>query len=167
MLIGLLVAYSKMEEMLMYENYIVQPGDTLERIAIEFQVPMAEIIHLNNLENSYYLQAGTTLKIPITQSSAFDTYIAKKGDTIFSLAKQSEINPSLLAAINGINTGDYLYAGQQILLPKPGVHVFLTRPGDTIQGLAAENQVNPKELLIYNKNIFLLPNQIIAYRVRE
>jgi len=151
----------------MYENYIVQPGDTLERIAIEFQVPMADIIKLNNLEDSYYLQAGMTLKIPITQASAFDTYIVKKGDTIYSLAKQSEISPTLLAAINGINSGDYLYAGQQILVPRPGVHVFLTKQGDTLQGLAIDNRINPKELLVYNKNIFLLPNQIIAYRVRE
>jgi len=151
----------------MYETYIVQPGDTLEGISVEFSVPIAEIIKENNLENIYYLKTGMELKIPIVQSSAFNTYIVKRGDTIYSLAKNKEIDPTLLANINGLDNKDYLYAGQQILLPKEGVTVILTKPGDTLQNIALTNDMNPKDILIYNKNIFLLPNQIIAYRIKE
>jgi LysM repeat protein len=44
--------------------YTVQSGDTLGKIAAEFQVPVEAIVTLNGLENADAIQAGQTLEIP-------------------------------------------------------------------------------------------------------
>jgi LysM repeat protein len=44
--------------------YTVQPGDTLGKIAAEFQVPVEAIVAQNELANADDIQAGQTLEIP-------------------------------------------------------------------------------------------------------
>ena len=44
--------------------YEVKPGDTLFAIGSYFQVPMTEIVALNNLEDADDLQVGQMLEIP-------------------------------------------------------------------------------------------------------
>jgi len=44
--------------------YEVKPGDTLFAIGSYFQVPMSEIVALNNLEDADDIQVGQMLEIP-------------------------------------------------------------------------------------------------------
>jgi len=45
--------------------HVVQFGDTVSGLALQYNVPAEEIIAANNLQNPDYLQAGTTLIIPV------------------------------------------------------------------------------------------------------
>ena len=48
-------------------NYVVQDGDDLPTIAIEFRVPVARLRELNNLGEGDEVKPGQTLKIPAEQ----------------------------------------------------------------------------------------------------
>ncbi len=50
--------------------YIVKQGDTLGRIADEFQTTIDEIMTLNSLADPNLIEVGQTLRIPQTQSSS-------------------------------------------------------------------------------------------------
>lgn len=148
----------------MFENYRIEQGDTLESIANRFHVPMAEILRINGLENIYELQPGQILRIPVGNESAFEVYQIQKGDTLYSLAQKYHTTPELLTELNGLEPNAYLYAGETLLVPKEGIELYLTEYGDSIQKIATLKEIDPNDILIYNDKIYLLPEQIIAYR---
>lgn len=39
----------------------------------------------------------------------FEYYTIKKGDSLYKIAKTYNINPSLLASMNGFDMNDYIY----------------------------------------------------------
>jgi LysM repeat protein len=45
--------------------YIVQPGDTISSLALKFDVPGADIIAANQIQNPDFLVAGVELSIPV------------------------------------------------------------------------------------------------------
>ena len=47
-----------------HDTYIVQPNDTLGKIANRYSVPLSSIIENNNIENPDYVEVGQTLHIP-------------------------------------------------------------------------------------------------------
>ncbi len=46
------------------DDYIIQPGDTLKKIAIAFNVTEADLIALNEITDPDKIEAGAKLKIP-------------------------------------------------------------------------------------------------------
>lgn len=151
----------------MFENYQVREGDTLETLARRFSIPVLEILRVNNLEDIYELVPGQVLKIPIRDESAFEIYEIQKGDTLYSLAKRYGTKPELLMVLNGLEPNAYLYVGETLLVPKPGISMYLTEYGDSLQKIASLKDINPNDILIYNDRVYLLPDQIIAYRQLE
>lgn len=148
----------------MFEEYQVKEGDTLESIAKKFQVPVAVILRESNLETIYELTPGQMIRIPTVNESAFEIYHIQKGDTLYSLAKRYHTEPELLMVLNGLEPNAYLYAGDTLLVPKEGILMYLTQYGDSIQKIANMKELNPDDILIYNDKVYLLPDQIIAYR---
>ncbi|MFC2037663.1 lamin tail domain-containing protein [Chloroflexota bacterium] len=64
--------------------YVVQPGDTLSSLALKFDVPAADIMAANRIQNADFLQAGVELTIPIgglPQATATWTAIPTVTDT--------------------------------------------------------------------------------------
>ncbi len=151
----------------MFERYEVGPNDTLESVARRFQIPVAEILRINQLENSYGLAPGQVIKIPKMMESAFENYQIQPGDTLFSLAQKYNTTPEMLTILNGMEPSAYLYAGENLLVPKEGIDLYLTEYGDSIQKIASLNDLNPSDILIYNDRIYLLPDQVVAYRKIE
>ena len=52
---------------------------------------------------------------------------------------------------------------QQLLIPKAGVGVYITKDDDTLKKITEDLQVPVNEILYYNQNIYLLPEQLIVY----
>ena len=67
-------------------NYTVQKGDTLYKIANQYNVSQQDIMKLNNL-TSNLLSIGQTIKIPSNIDNT-STYTVKSGDTLYSIARQ-------------------------------------------------------------------------------
>lgn len=97
-----------------YYLYEVQKGDSLWLIAQKNNITVDDLIKLNNL-TSTILQIGDKLKIPKAPSTNSNVYVVKKGDTLWSIARENNISVSDLKAINNL-TSNLLTIGQELLL---------------------------------------------------
>lgn len=149
-------------------TYIVEPGDNIASIAKKFNVKVVDLVKENNLENIYELPPGMELIIPYTSTeSAFYYYVVKKGDSLYQIASKLGITAEVLAELNGLELNEYIYPDQKLLVPKEGVEVYITKDGDTLNLIANELNIPRENILLYNKNIYLLPEQLIAYKIQN
>lgn len=95
--------------------YKVQKGDSLWKIAQKYNIPVTELIENNQLEN-LTLQIGQELQVPyIIEEQEKDTYTVKKGDTLWSIAKDNNIEVSKLKELNQL-TNNLLKIGQVLII---------------------------------------------------
>lgn len=94
----------------------------------------------------------------------YDTYIIKKGDTLFGISKQYNINPELLSLVNGLNMNDYIYENQEILIPKSGYSYYFTKSGDNLNDVLNLFKVNYNDFNKINNKIMLEEGQLFAYK---
>ncbi len=100
----------------------------------------------------------------MNENSYVTYYTIKKGDNLYAIAREYNINPKLLAAINGIKDNEYIYPNQEIMIPKSGYSYYITGEGDTLDTVVEAFKTNPQDLLEYNKTIYLLPEQIMVFK---
>jgi LysM repeat protein len=117
------------------EIYLVQKGDMISQLAIDFDTSSARLIELNNLENPDVLYVGQKLKVPagrgaisspktiqLSTSSAVEkggTYLIQSGDTLSEIARRASVSIDDLRSLNQINN-DTIYAGDKIYIPSYG-----------------------------------------------
>ena len=94
----------------------------------------------------------------------YDKYIIKKGDTLYGISKQYNINPELLSLLNGLNMNDYIYENQEILIPKSGYSYYLTKEGDTLNNMLDLFKVSYDDFYKVNRDIMLEEGQLFAYK---
>ena len=146
--------------------YIVEKGDTLESIARKYNIPAIEIIRANNLKSPYLLQEGQSLTVPTSLFNLFNYYTVKKGDNLTQIAKVSNTTVDLLSQINGLDKDEYIYEGQTLLIPKPGISLYITKTGDTIDDVAKYFDAPTTDIIYSNNSIYLLPGQLIVYNTQ-
>jgi len=93
-------------------------------------------------------------------NEVYESYTIKKGDTIYGISKQYNINPELLSIINGLNMNDYIYDGQKIMIPKGGYSYYLTKSGDNLNNVLGLFNVNYNDFVKMNKDILLEEGQL-------
>lgn len=98
------------------------------------------------------------------ESPFYSIYEIKKGDTLYKISKDNNVNTNLLAELNGLDVEDYIYPGQSILIPKKNVSYYITKEGDTLSNISKLFKVDEKDLANQNKTIYLLPGQMIYFR---
>ena len=103
-----------------YLIYTIQRGDSLWKISQKYDIPVNDIIAFNNL-SSVNLKIGDELRIPITSqedntSNQF-SYTVKKGDTLWSIAKQFNVSADSIKAINNL-ASNLLTLGQTLIIPQ-------------------------------------------------
>lgn len=143
------------------KKYKIQKGDTIYGIAKKFGVKRAQILNLNGLTEKSVIKVGQVLKIPSVKrtvsenkinTSEFQNYIAKKGDTLYGIAKKFGIKGADLLKINGLTENYTLKPGKVLKIPsetkiladenfKPAkkinvkppadLHKYSTKKGDT------------------------------------
>lgn len=94
----------------------------------------------------------------------YDFYTIKSGDSLYKIGKIYNLNPKLLAAINGIDMNDYIYPGQTLLIPKENYSYYITKDGDSLKSVAEVFNTNVNNLLDMNKTIYLSEGQMIVYK---
>lgn len=120
--------------------YAVQWGDTLTGIALRHGVTIWSLIELNGLSSPYAIYAGQQLIIPGAGSepaaeahdvnvppdaspdpplAGADTYVVRRGDTLFRIARRHGTTTAALAYLNGIANPSAIYAGQVLRLTGP------------------------------------------------
>ncbi|MBN1474083.1 MAG: N-acetylmuramoyl-L-alanine amidase [Syntrophaceae bacterium] len=99
-------------------HYTVKKGDTLSSIAKNYNTSVAVLLKLNNFELQERIYVGQKVLVPSEKTGNIKKYKVKKGDTLYSLAKNSSVTIDELCEINNINREDTLYLGQNLNLPK-------------------------------------------------
>ena len=115
--------------------YVVQPGDTLFKISLKFNVSMQAIMAANGITNPNLIFAGQVLTIPGAGSgstpapatpppatvtpapSSGATYVVQRGDTLWGIARKFGVSQPAIMAANGITNPNRILAGQTLVIP--------------------------------------------------
>ena len=148
----------------MYDIYTIQNGDTVESIASKYNITPYILYQLNGFNPNYILTPGNNIIVPKISSTYFDYYTIKKGDNLYKIAQKYDVDYNILALINGLEKEDYIYPNQVIAVPKNGVKYYIVKEQDTITDIARNLNTNIESVLNQNKDLYLLPEQLIIYK---
>ena len=97
------------------KNYIVKHGDTLYKIANNYETSVSDIMKLNNL-SSNLLSIGQELLIPSNEiKNEVITYEVKRGDTLYKIANKYNTTVNDLISKNGLSS-TILSIGQELVI---------------------------------------------------
>ena len=148
----------------MYYIYVVNKGDTLTTIAQEFDTDVSTLYEINNFSVGYIIKEGDKIIVPLKKDNVFDYYTVKDGDTLTKISQMYNVEVSTIVKLNGIEETDYLYPEQILLVPKEGVKVYVTKELDTVEKVATIFGVTPVDIVVQNRQLYLLPEQLVIYK---
>ncbi len=125
------------------EVYIVKKGDSLYKIAKEYNTTIDELKRINNLTNNT-ISIGQILKLP----KKYDKYVVKSGDTLYKISKNYNISVDELKRINNL-TSNILSIGQILNVPKD-FNSYTVKSGDTLYKISKNYNISVDELKAYN-----------------
>ena len=129
--------------------YTVKKGDSLYKIAQKYNTTVNEIIKLNNLKSTN-LSIGQIIRIPEMYTKEEDmimpnyiNYIVKKGDNLYSIAKQYNIDINILKKDNSL-TSNTLKIGQnlRIRMTASNMEIEECYGEDYIEDIPSINTIN-------------------------
>jgi len=147
----------------MYQIYQVNEGDTLNSIANNLGITIEELAMINGLSNNSNLTVGSSIIIPKITQPLFDFYVIKAGDNIYDIARKNNVDYEELLKINGLEKDEYIYPGQEIIIPKPYIDIYVTKEGDTLNTISTFFNTTPSAILANNPIIYLVPDQLIIH----
>jgi murein DD-endopeptidase MepM/ murein hydrolase activator NlpD len=90
----------------------VQPGDTVESLALKHGVSVQAMIEANALGAVPALTPGQTLVLPVEPE-----HVVRQGETLPAIARRYRLDPTALAAENGLTQPYTVRKGQRLRLP--------------------------------------------------
>ena len=146
----------------MYKIYIVEPGETVQSIADNLKISPEILYEINGFNLNHILEVGDQIIVPDTNMN-YRYYIVKQGDNPYSIAEKFNIMVDELLTINGLEKNDYIYPNQELLIPNSKKKYYLTKKNDTLNEIINKIDTPINNILDKNKNIYLLPDQMIFY----
>jgi len=141
------VPYTSPEGMVS-NTYMVQRGDTLYSIARRLNTTVDELKRINNLDNDN-LKVGQILQIPTeaVYEDEENLYTVKRGDTLYSIARDKGITVDEIKALNNLNSNT-LTIGKLLKLPSPTLpeSTYEVQRGDTLYSIANKYGLTVEEL---------------------
>ena len=161
------------------DSYIVEKGDTLYSISRKFDITVDELKRINNLINNN-LSIGQVLYLKENIISNKDTYIVKKGDTLYSISKLFNISIEDLKKENNLQS-NILTIGEELFIPKENTFVpeeidyndymiYKVEKGDSLWNISKKFNIDIDELIALNNlqdltiklgQELLVPKQVI------
>jgi LysM repeat protein len=137
--------------------YIVQNGDTLTQIAIEFGTTVDALIQANNITDPNAITVGTSLIIPGFEgiSGVLTAENAQLGETFKSILLKTQIDEALFVRLNHITSPDEIYAGSSLIVPENEQAAKFSPLGslndsETLLDMAVKTNSNPWTLVERN-----------------
>ena len=121
------------------EEYVVKKGDSLYSIAKKYNTSVDNLKSINNIITDS-LAIGQIIKLPKKSSMDDNSYIVKKGDSLYSIAKTYNTSVDKLKEINNL-TSNALAIGQVLKLPSSNASenvVYTVKKGDSLYSIARE-----------------------------
>jgi membrane-bound lytic murein transglycosylase D len=114
-----------------YYFHTIRSGDTLLALANHYGITVAQILDANPGTQARYLRLGGRLLIPAfrdaepyrgsavrTEALVFTgNHLVKKGETLWSIALAYDVDPEVLAEVNGMGLNDILREGRSLKTP--------------------------------------------------
>lgn len=143
--------------------HIVMKGETLDRIARRYGVPVHAIVAANAIRDPNRIYPGEALRIPRAELIARPTLapdplrracVVQPGDTLSALSRRYGTDECVIACANGIRRSDSLYAGQVLRVtdtPLTGSACaftghYVVQPGDKAAKIAARWSASERDL---------------------
>lgn len=151
--------------------YTIKPGDTLYRLAIQFNTTVPAITAANPGINPFLLRIGQQLCIPAPGAPVCpggNTYVIRPGDTFYAIARFFGISLYDLLEANPSVDPNRLFVGQVICIPLAtppvtcplGIFPYVVQRGDTFYSIAARFGVTVQALQLANRGIN--PNALLV-----
>ena len=136
------------------DYYTVEKGDTLYSISRRYNIPVAELIRINNL-TSNILSIGQ--KLYFTENNNKNIYIVQKGDTLYSISRKFNISVNELKQLNNL-TNNEIYPGQELIIvekqEEPIINndydIYEVVKGDSLWAIANRYNIRVNDLIELN-----------------
>jgi membrane-bound lytic murein transglycosylase D len=117
-------------EVATHKTHVVESGDSVWSIAHEYEVDAEDLVALNHIRSNT-IKVGQKLRIPEAESvnanpedtsnaaadkSPDSTYVVRRGDTLYGIAAQFNVDVKQLMNWNNIESPSQLRAGQKLVL---------------------------------------------------
>ncbi len=150
-------------------TYTVKEGDTLYSIAKKFNTSISDLITQNHLDNNL-LVPNQILTIPKNSTPIiehigsdicdmeikdkdpiYDTYIVKKNDNLYTIAKKFNTTVAKLIYINNLKN-NLLSLNQKIKVPHHSANTinYIVKKQDNLYQIASNYNVTPKQIMDLN-----------------
>lgn len=139
------------------------PGDSLDSIASMFRTNTETLVSINGLVQPFNLTPGNYLVVPKIEDGIFYKYTVQKGDNLYAIAQRFQTTASTLEMLNGLKPKEYIYPGQELLIPREGYSVYITEE-ETLGDIANKSGKDLGDLATQNPQLYVVADQIIAYK---
>ncbi|MBQ2774881.1 MAG: LysM peptidoglycan-binding domain-containing protein [Clostridia bacterium] len=132
----------------------VRPGDTLFRIAREYDTTVPAIVRENNIVDPNRIFVGQRLTITKdARDSGAETYIVRSGDTLSSIAGRFGVSVSAIVSANNIENPNVIFEGETLRIPsaKKAGTFYAVRNGDTLSRISTLEGVPVSEIAGINR----------------
>ncbi len=137
---------------------IIQRGDTLSQLAVEYNTTVARLVQINNIANPNLIYAGSKLLVPTSGADNKNVYyIVRYGDTLSSIARRYGTTVQELVRLNNISNPNLIYVNQVILINTSSHdkhdlnHIIYTvRWGDTLSEIAKRYNTTVQSIATLN-----------------
>ncbi len=142
--------------------YIVQPGDSINLIALKFNVSAEDLMLANGISDANFLQVNAQLIIPgiLGASGVLAFHPVQLGETAISIARKSDLDLGSLYKINRITSPSEFYLGSNIIYSQPKDSLSGFHEGNFITQIAHQNEIEASIVNHTNKWALLQRNQL-------
>jgi membrane-bound lytic murein transglycosylase D len=163
-------------------SHIVEPGDSLWKLAKKYDTEVKIIKKINYLESDL-LSLKDTLLIPLSSTKSnnfipYEMHIVSEGDTLWSLSKKYNIDIKDITRMNSLSPDTILQLGQQLTIGNKNIHrnieskkrtiLYSVKQGDNLYKISDIFDVSVESIKQINnfESSDLMPGQIIKIAIR-
>lgn len=105
-----------------FEYITVKRGDTLSKIAKEYNASYKYLAKINDIQNPNIIRVGQRLKVPIFDDDEIhDTshrlYIVRSGNTLTQIAREYDVSIERIVKLNDIANPNLIFTGEVLRIP--------------------------------------------------
>lgn len=139
-------------------EYVVKRGDTLTKIALEFDTTVERLVEENNIANPNLIFPGQILRITNAPNLTRTVeYVVRRGNTLTQIARDYGTTVAALAQENNIANPNLIFPGQVLRIGTRNydrydtLHtIYRVRRGDTLSQIAREYNTTVSDIAELN-----------------
>ena len=149
----------------MYQVYQIGSGETIESIAKKLNTTSDELRRLNGIGDNATIREGSYIIIPNTTNDLnfnytdlnYKKYNVQKGDNLYKIARENNIDYNTLIKLNGLKTDEYIYPNQEIMIPIK--KTYITNEKEKISDILSKLNLKISDI----EDLYLESDQLINY----